>query len=261
MQEGQRRSLLESMGLRILRPRFRLTAAKPSPGLIIENADVTQTPQTVMASADVLIRPVISEMPAVAVINTDMNSPATAMASLFFEKKSAVGSLVDKSIETSGVTVKIIRYRHRLVRVGELLMLLDQPTLEWHDHEHCKVFFADIYFALTGKKFEYWSDKQFDWPPVKNFPYANDETVAQQSLQAFVDEQVQQPPCKSVLVWGQSVARSLLGKTLAAGEMEFMGNLPVLVVENYQDYWREPVKKQILWQQLQVVKKSLAGNA
>jgi hypothetical protein len=189
-----------------------------------------------------------------------MAAPAVARPSIWIDEK-IDASVVKKSAEGYQSAVNAIKYRHRLVRVGELLMLLDQPSLEWHDNEQCKTFFADIYFALTSKKFEYWSDTQFDWPPVKNFPYANDATVAQQSLQAFVDEQVQQPPCKWVLVWGQSVTRSLLGKALAAGEMEFMGNLPVLVIENYQDYWREPVKKQILWQQLQVVKKSLAGNA
>src|SRR5690554_7573315 len=49
-------------------------------------------------------------------------------------------------------TATALRFRLRLVRYNHLLMLIDQPTLQWAEEQQCHAFFNDIYFALFADR-------------------------------------------------------------------------------------------------------------
>lgn len=251
MLEVERQSLMATIGLRALQPRFILSGAKPS-NMIVEEALADKLAITT-PTADVIPESKIS---------TAISSFVSPSALFKDDNKSVrlspVADIEPQHIITSTAA---IRCRYRLVRVGELLLFFDQTSPEWQDMARAKVFFADLYFSLCHKKYEYWADMQFDWPPLKNFPNANDKAVIQQALTMFVDAQLTQPPCKWLLLFGESSAKYLLDKPLNVGETDFFNELPVLMLEQYQQYWSSPYKKALLWQYMQVIKKSLADNA
>jgi hypothetical protein len=251
MLESQRQDILTSMGLKVLQPRFQLLGAKASVVLIEEQKN---TEEVLTVVADEKIKEPVSAVSQ----ETAQAGPAVMPSSLF-------GGLQEAAKPSASVnkkpTAEAIKYRHRLLRFGELMMIIDQPSVEWHDANSCKSFFADVYFALTEKKPEYYMDAQFDWPPSKHFPYANDKDMSQQALQAFIQEHLQQVPCKWILLWGGNVRSSTFDLQLAVGETEFLHNVPVLQLDTYQEYWQSPFKKAMLWQYLQAIKKSLAKNA
>lgn len=258
MLESQRKVMLEDMGLRIFEPRFRLPGAKVSILLPSVHAVQPAAAETLpdMAAAPVPDTSAEGQLSIAVDASSAVDLPVKSdLASLFGSMPSGRGP---EALQENAASP--VRFRHRLVRVGELLMLLDQPTLEWVEAARCKSFFADVHFSIAGKRYEYWQDAQFDWPPVRNFPLANDRDMAHQALQAFMQEHLQ-PSCRWIVLWGESLAPATLGQPARAGETAFLFNLPVLVLDSCQDYWQEPQKKKLLWQHLQVVKKSLAGNA
>lgn len=255
MLEAERQSLMRTMGVQILQPRFILSGAKPSNVFPQEVLLVNDTD-----TAALIPLPVVDEQPLSPVI---AESAFVHPSALFKEENKTVVSLPIQNASSNKEphSQTVIRCRYRLVRVGELLLLFDQATPEWQDAAMAKLFFADIYFALFNKKYEYWIDMQFDWPPLKNFPNANDKAVIQQSLTMFVEAQITQPPCKWVLLFGESSTKYLLDTPLPIGDTHFFAELPVLMLDSYQQYWLSPHKKVLLWQYLQVVKKSLVDNA
>lgn len=282
MLESQRREIMEAMGVRILLPRFQLCAAKPSCRLVelnsepVNNANTDQIELPVNAQHKNIslesLTAVFSETKIEAEVNTEAHTTThtDAAENLTLGKHALpaniaqeLNALVDikKTLQAKEYSKELaLKFRYRLIRVGELLMLVDQPTIEWQESTAAKQFFSDIYFALTDKKPEYFSEAQFDWPPAKQFPYAHDREMAKQTLHSFMQEQMQQPACLWILLWGPQLTINLFELAPKIGEVDFINNTSALVLDSMQHYWQEPASKVLLWQSLQTVKKSLCSQ-
>ena len=273
MQEALRRMMLEDMGLRVYQPRFQFPGAKASVALsqgnMLDNVadDVVIRPVAETSSSNTATQSLSDKahniFPSETVSDITQETVQAASSPVFSEQVSEL--FPDKTVLQIPVTgqseVMPIRFRYRIVRVGDFLMLVDQPTLEWSDAARCKSFFSEVHFALTNKRYEYWQDAQFDWPPVKHFPMANNEEMSKQALHTFVQQHLHQPPCRWIFLWGEPLTRQMLEQPVNTGDTGFWCDIPVLALGSCQQYWQEPQKKKLLWQYLQSVKKSLPHHA
>lgn len=258
MLDARREEMLQAMGVRMLYSRLQMPGAKIPAMVPVAIPDVL--PGADPASADqrhlspqTEVIPVEGEVP---VQSTGRSLSASISRELDLPAPAPVAATV---MHDSKPREKALRFRCRIIRINELLMLVDQPMLEWHEANKAKPFFADIYFALTGKIPEFWSEAEFDWPPSRQFPHANNKAMAREALQSFLQQQLQQSGCNWLLAWGDRLGDNLFDQMPQAG-MGFIGSASVLLLEPLQYYWQDPPKKKLLWQMLQVVSKSLGAN-
>lgn len=280
MQELQRAGLLDAMGLKVFQPRFQLVRAKASMALepsqqaevvdsssslegamtgaatVVEQANQMlqqQQIQSVTGQLTTSVKPHVEQSKNHD--NVDVLTRPSSAALLVEGRKRVSDSVVEAKLH-NGVdsAVQSIRFRHRVVRVGDMLMIVDQPALQWGDEKKNCAFFNDIYFSLHKKLPEYWQQSVFEWPPSKNFPMANDRDMASATLNGFLKEHMQQPECHSIVCWGEAVSRHFIDESVAVGEIARFGSIPVLVVDEVQQYWLEPSRKQVLWQALLTLK-------
>ena len=253
MQEALRLEMLEAIGVKPLLPRYRFTLAKNSQPPVEQLGEpIVDEP---MAYADVSEIPAITED-----ISADV-APVSSRSAALSEELSVLDSIKHTLAGTTAETSKPLRFRLRFVRVGELLMLLSQPALEWKEQKPAQQFFQDIYWALSGKRAEFWNEAQFEWPPSKQFPFAADVDMARQTLLSFLQQQMQQPPAQWVLAWGEEAVEQLLDEAAGVGEVAFCEPYKILQLKPLNSYWQEPQSKALLWQQLQVVRKAMSIDA
>lgn len=273
MQELQRAALLDAMGLKAFQPRFQLDNAKPSihlnaelePAAEISRASSAEKSALTLVehAANILqqqhIQSVVNQLPdpvkpqqASKDAHQHVGDAHISPSSLLDpERQRVVTSALETKANTNvGPISETIRFRHRVIRVGELLMLIDQPLLEWaEEKKHC-AFFNDIYFALYKKLPEYWQQSIFEWPPSKHFPMANDSDMAFATFTGFLQEHMQQPECHSIICWGEAVAKNVIDEPITIGDLLTANTIPVLVVDEVQQYLRHPLLKKSLWQAL-----------
>lgn len=286
MHDASRREILHAMGLKTLQPRFVLANAKPSPVIVAveEQAGSTKDPsgidglQTsqldqVQAVAGHLAGHLDSPVQPLSEPQSQAQQTPVAIDSLTAELEKNLGASVanNKSLnvddELSALNdikqqldeaAKPLRFRLRLVRVGELLMVLNQPALEWQEEKNAQKFFSDIYYAIKREQSaNVWQSVQFDWPPSKNLPFAEDMDMARQTCCSFIQEQmreIHQVSAKHIIVWGKPLTDYILTEKIDVGEIAFMEDIPVLCVDELEHYWTEPENKRLLQQYLQSVK-------
>jgi hypothetical protein len=254
MQDALRQQFLQAMGQQVLVPRFRLLHAKPSVALV--TGDVAANISTVSEN-----NPVAS-MPSVAVTIADKAVPQTqaqtsASKNALSELLASSAALTDAMKDGAQPTVKIAPYRHRIVTMNGLVFLLDQPSLEWQQEIDCMKFFADIYFALFEKQAELIEKEKFEWPLGKLRHMTDDDAKATE--QSFVQQQALQSKSQWLLIFGKKAAQQLVDTELEIGEAAVIGELNVLLVHAAEYYWQNPAAKKLLWQYLQVIRKSAAS--
>lgn len=277
MLESQRVELLSAMGVKAFHPRFQLAAAKPSIQLPkpVSSAAVVATDSPVLQSSQsdpVANIPVRSgslveqaqqilqsqQVAGMQAALSDAESASTQASSIpsslpqidvGVSKAAKQLSVTENDVDTDSET-KALRFRQRLIRVGEYLMLLDQPALEWQDEKAAQQFFADIYFALHKKRPEFYASDIFEWPPAKNFPNAHDVNLAKSTLSGFLQRTMSNPECQFLICWGINAATYLIDKP-AVGQLSEYRHRPLLVADELSNYWQHPARKRLLWADLQ----------
>ena len=274
MIELQRQEMLQAMGLKILQPRFQLLGAKISATLDVVSSPVSSDLTPVDAQIEAVVQAdsqAVQSQTAVQEKNTQAPSLVEQAEEIIQQQQTEAtakirASLLDELVVDKSVSVKeekttitaakkdTLRYRHRFIRVDELLFVINQPALEWQQAKEAKQFFSDIYYALNDRRPAYWSELQFDWPPSKQFPLAADKQVAQQTLHSFMQQQMTVNTCNSIVVWGKTVASNIFSDIPQLGELTFIDDSHVLLVDDYLNYWQQPESKRLLWQYLQALK-------
>lgn len=235
--ESWRQEAYEAMGLSLLQPRFVFPAARPGCPLVTSPApqQAVDAPQTAYKEADAApafdVAGLASDF-GVSAFTPDSNDQATD--------------------EQAGAT---LRFRLRLMRFGPFLMVMDQPKLQWEDEEAAKRFFADIHYFVLGRQAEDFQDQVFNWPPVKQFPLADDIDCARQTVSGFVKELIATHDKPWLLLWGEQLAPRLLSHTPEPGEVVPQDGYRVLQLQPLSRYWNNPASKQLLWQYLQPIRK------
>lgn len=242
MLESQRISLLNAMGMKTVQPRFQLSAAKPSLVLVPE-ASKAPAPQPESES----VQPAATVVEKAANILRDQQMQA-AVSTLQEANPKKVVIPEEKTSEKK--SEKPLRFRLRLVRCGEFMMIMDQPALKWQDEKQAQAFFADIYFALYKKRPEFYATDEFVWPPTKNFPNAHDATTARATFSGFLQPKMTNPECLWLVCWGESAAKYLLEDAQKMGELTQFQDSPVLIADELLTYWQQPLRKKILWADL-----------
>ncbi|NRB41212.1 MAG: hypothetical protein HRU20_22525 [Pseudomonadales bacterium] len=272
MLESQRVELLNTMGLKTFQPRFQLSAAKPSAALVLvkdEGAEdnaievaptaAAQSSAQVSAQGGVQNSGTLVEKAAAMLQQQQMQDVTTQIAA---GTKNSTASATDKKTTTT-VTVnadKPLRFRQRLFRCGEFLMILPQPALQWQDERKAKAFFDDIYFALNKQRPEFYATDVFEWPPAKSFPLAHDISAARATFAGFLQPKINNPACTLIICWGEAAAKNFLDEKFERGKITHFQSRPVLFADELQAYFLQPRCKKLLWQDLQQLKASLASN-
>lgn len=233
MRSARQAEMLEAMGISRLYSRFPLPGARKS------------------------LRPVARREAAAPAVPTPP-VPASAPPSFSSLRQTSAAPIASTpSVATrASAEDKKLRLRYRFIQAGSLLMVVEQPSLEWHEAERAHTFFADIHFALTGNDYQRGTEMQFDWPPSRNFPQAGNRQMAFEALGSTLHEEVKKTGASWVLLWGAHLAEPFVGKTPAVGEVVFHGKTPLLPLETLAFYWSQPLQKKLLWQLLQMVKGS-----
>lgn len=219
---------LKAMGVAVLQPRFVFPAAKPSP--VFE-----------------------AESPAIepAVPQSQAQQPENEVKHDFTWLREQVGETEPQAAAVNHASGQALRFRLRMQRFGALLMVVDQPMLEWQQQQTAHAFFADIHFFLLDQHCEDFQDLTFNWPPGKNFPLADDADCARQTLAGFIREL----PVQWVLLWGERASQNVLDQTADYGEVVLTDEYRLLQLHSLDDYWQQPSSKKLLWQHLQAIKK------
>lgn len=238
--------VLEDIGISLLQPRFVFPAAKAGQALVFEplpppaQAEPAHT-ATHDAPAQASQSGPAPAAAGIAELSRTLGLPAAAPAPV------ATVPAPDAAAPSAS-----LRYRLRLVRVGRLLMLLDQPALQWAEQQAALRFFADIHFYLFGEPAAECSETVFTWPPARQFPLADDADCARQTLATFVSG-FAGDDVSWLLLWGETVTGRLLGKTVDKGEVLLHERLRLLQLDEVSAYWRQPASKRLLWQYLQAI--------
>lgn len=261
--------VLHSMGLSVLQPRFEFPAALP--GLLVwqEFDEVyEESISSAVAVSDANpshYSPSASDAIHVAAQPTQVHqatqvveavTPAVSVKSLLDDASAAV-QVNNSKADTATDAAAPLRFRLRLVCLDQLMVMIDQPSLQWAEEESAKTFLYDIYFALFGKAPNRFQQAVFNWPPVKNFPLANDREQARLTLTSFMREMQVDSTQSAMLSFGRG-AEYVLGEALQIGECQVLDASRVLALHTLQYYWQEPSSKHLLWQHLQAIKKALA---
>lgn len=275
MLDLQRVELLATMGLKTLQPRFQLSAAKPSVALSpLENiltpapaeaseavvAGVETSGTLVEQAAQILqqqkMQNVTGQLAGVSQVLT-VDTAVSAVANTT-DAPTLLENKVDK--EDEKLIDKPLRFRQRLLRCGEFLMLIDQPALQWQEERQAKQFFDELYYAFNRKRAEFFASEVFEWPPTRNFPNAHNIDTARATFNGFLQPKMNNPECVWIICWGEAAAKNFIDAEFEVGKIiEFQGR-SVLMVNELTSYWQQPESKRLLWLDLQNLKKTLISH-
>lgn len=240
--ESWQQEAFEAMGVTLLQPRFAFPAARAGHAVV---TPVQEKPVTVKADSPSAPSPDTDTGPAF-----DVSRLAEGLSGSPAETKPVV-----EPGEAPGGARTALRFRLRLMRFGKLLMLVDQPMLQWPDEQAAKAFFADIHYFIFGAMADDFNDQVFTWPPAKQFPLADDINCARQTVAGFIREMTADCDKPWLLLWGPQVAECLVENRSGNGEVVLQDNYRLLQLEPLSHYWQSPASKHLLWQHLQVIKK------
>lgn len=247
---GWQQDVLQTMGLTILQPRFDFPAALPG-FLHWQDASVVTDEQPA------IVVPALADTKPALIPSADRTplvdkKPLVDAGMALRDMPVADETPLISSAKTTDTSAPL-RFRQRLLRFDHLLMLVDQPALQWAEEQEALVFFNDIYFALYGKPVQQFQQRVFTWPPGKNFPQANDKQHARQTFSGFIQEMLADASHASVISWGKG-ADYLLDTPLSPGDYVPQGELRFLQLHPLNHYWQQPASKHLLWQHLQAVR-------
>lgn len=226
--------ILQAMGVEILRPRFTFShAAEEDLTAYSQQIEALQqqgTTQTVSASASPPV------------------SAADARQALLDEM-----SQIDGYVAAERAKQSTLRFKLRLVRLDQYIMLLDQPGMHWPEEQTALRFFADIYHALQGRPPQQWQQVVFEWPPGKNYPVIDEKEQVKSLLHSYIQQMLQGQNQACLLIWGD-IEQVLFEQKLSVGMRAELGAYQVLQLHKPQYYWQQPEEKRQLWQHLQAIK-------
>lgn len=244
--------VLHSMGLAVLQPRFDFPAAVPGLLQWDEHSDIPlETP-----AATIVVEQTPQQQHTAAAIPASLDVPVPEKLSNTRILDVVANTSANKVVEVAATNDANapLRFRQRLLRFDHLMVLVDQPSLQWADEEPAMAFIADIYFALYGRAPAQFQQAVFNWPPVKNFPLANNRDEARLTLLSFMREMLAGIEQAAVLSFGRG-AEYLTKEPPGLGDCQPLDNLRVLALHPIQHYWQQPSSKHLLWQHLQAIKK------
>lgn len=243
--QAWQQDILQSMGLSLLQPRCEFPAAAAE-------VQLWQMPQKVAANH---IKTPTSDLPAQAsqaatqvdqAVNVDAPSALAMLQGMHADEQATMP-------ESKPQATTALRFRLRLVRYDQLLMLIDQPSLHWAEEQQSHAFFNDIYFALFACLPTTVESQVFEWPPSKHYPHAQDKQQAQQTFISFMQNMLSTVERPLVLSWGKATDY-ILSQPLVVGEYYSQTPLNLLRLHDVNHYWRQADSKRQLWQQLQVIR-------
>lgn len=234
MQEHQRQSMLKAMGLTVLQPRFVFAAAKPSAQVFSEAACFSPEPVENTATEPVTVAKESQDK---------AKLPEGGLKSI--QDMIALSEAEQAPVSVRSVKRSTLRYRHRVIAGDAVVFVLDQPELEWQQAEKKLQFLQDIHQAVFLQTCSNWLQETFSWPVA-----GLDDSDAANTEQAFIEGVAQQRQARCVLIFSKAVA-SLLNCSNS------LNGLPVEVCEPIEYYWKNPLAKAELWQQLQTVKRAV----
>ncbi len=247
--QAWQQEVLQSMGLSLLQPRFDFPAAVPE--VQLWQSPVSQAANSAAKAVDSAV-----EQTAVSASSSNQTAEKPNSALAMLGGIAGIDNAEETAAETktsSPQTATALRFRLRLVRYNHLLMLIDQPTLQWAEEQQSHAFFNDIYFALFASSPTIVQSQVFEWPPSKHYPHAQDKQQAQQTFIVFMQQMLAGVDKPIVVSWGRA-ADYLLDKPLAIGEYYQQAPLQLLQLHALSHYWQNSGSKRELWQQLQVIR-------
>ncbi len=265
MLEAQRIRLLGNMGLKPMLPRFCLEAAKPS-SLLDGVSDIQVIPASDSGNAVAknesagTVPLSVSEVPQspLSLVEQAQNIiQKTHVDSLNVSlKETNISAIVPSSELDSDIQVKTaaLRFRQRIVCCGDMLMLLDQPMLNWQDEAIAKLFFEDVFFSLNAQLPEMVTMDCFEWPPAKKYPDANNLDIARATYVGFLHSKIEKMQCHSLVCWGEKSYQLLFDLSDETHMTQRLHNIPVLKALEIERYWQEPLLKRQLSLDLQKFK-------
>ncbi|CAA0115199.1 Uncharacterised protein [BD1-7 clade bacterium] len=279
MQEWQRAECLEAMGLRVFQPRFELLGAKPSTVLDEDEFGATSVPEAATgrvesslssegqgspkAASDILRgiaqdadAPKPNSRPKLS--TSSIGQSVLADAGIVSVPSDGVGgqdaslSSIKRTLnqQSKQAQASVLRYRLRIVAIGDLMMVLEQPTLEWLDESTALSFFADLHFALLRRmpEREQIVQAQFNWPPSRHLGVLDSPDAAREMLGGFIAEHANQRQVSAFMLWGKPVSDYLFDSPMVIDQHATYLNTPVVQLASLQDYWADPLQKRQLWQ-------------
>lgn len=166
-----------------------------------------------------------------------------------------IGQLEAASVDQSVAGVNELRCRYRLVRMDHCLMLIEQAEAQWAIEQQALSFLNDIYFALFAKLPNQWQQAIFEWPPSQHYPLAGNGEQARQTLYGFVQHMLQNQADAVLIAWGNTV-KMLSDKEAVSGELLHLEQGRLLVLDALPSYWQTADRKCLLWQKLQILRKT-----
>ena len=260
MQEAARIAMLSAMGQQVLVPRFILSNAKtsqplalaaPLPEMTVSALTAAKNHHAVAVEAEIdnseIIETVITQKP------EGIRAKVSLLAGLDAADSSKIRVMTASTVISKVMVTK--QYRHRVINFSNIIFMLDQPMLEWVEEKVTFNFLHDIYFALRGQKTQMIEQKTFDWP-LGRLKLADDQAAAVE--QTFLKEQACSSESEWLICWGIKVAEQFVTseQPITVGSSHLLDGFKVLVLDELKAYWMAPKKKRLLWQDLQVIRKS-----
>ncbi|MFA7555492.1 MAG: hypothetical protein WCY88_14685 [Spongiibacteraceae bacterium] len=265
MNELQRLSYLEAMGVDNYTPRLRLPGALASQQcvlpvikLAVDNtvANGTATEGIGLASPAVAMQTDPAVRLAVGSASAASNGAAAAKQALLGAAPAAAAKAIEdlgaKTTLRGGVNKQDIpHFSLSIIRGSNVLILDDGMTGDVDPSEYLQLLTNLLYAVGAGK--QQLTIDSFVWPMAKNSHIDQSETAARQALQAFLGNQVERVSSTIVLILGDTPAHYLSEQAIAKGEWVEHPLLPVKLLRSHsvRSMLSDPRIKSVVWQDLQ----------
>jgi hypothetical protein len=270
MNELQRQSYLEVMGVDILVPRFVLPGAKPTvacelPELILPTPHLSQA-LAYNEESNVPPPDQLSAKASRATVQVPDKAGQIAGAvgkSIFQVGENDQSAGVDTRIPDRLTSDKVPRFQLLVSYSGKGVVLVVANPVEKLPSAQQKLL-NSIVFAIDGGSS--WKHESFRWPLHRDKRLEQGAAAARQTLQGFINARFFNPAAGGLVVFGRAAAHfivpegipedspeaSPLENTLTAGQVPITEIAkPVIITYSLEQYLSRPLLKRQLWQQLE----------
>lgn len=252
MNEQQRQTYLQYLGIDSYSPRWVLPGAAPSRALAAPAADLAPVDAAAPEAANEAVAAPESE---VAAPVPPLAAPATTSVPLEISVPAPVQDKPDTEAPPAAVAPEPVPHFALTVwRISADLLVVD--TRESQLALPTDQLLSNIVAALGYRLAQLPKAEVLRWPLLEAGG-AQGETEAREMLQAFLDTQLLRQPAKHLLLMGRDAARYLLDKPLPfdrlLGSAVDMPELSVtaIVVPSLADMLQDPLQKAVAWRAIQ----------
>ena len=270
MNELQRQSYLEVMGVDILVPRFVLPGAKPTvacdlPELIMPAPHLPEAPafndENSVSRADQ--QSAKADRETVQTPDKTGRSASAVGESIFQSAEYDQSAGVDTRIPDRLTSDKVPRFQLLVSYSGKGVVLVVANPAEKLPSAQQKLL-NSIVFAIDGGSS--WKHESFRWPLHRDKRLEQGAAAARQTLQGFINARFFNPAAGGLVVFGRAAAHFIapegipedspeanpLENTRTAGQVPITEIVkPVIITYSLEQYLSRPLLKRQLWQQLE----------